>query len=190
LPLNEQLVEEYKRFHSENENHYWGDMLRHNSRQIEKLIKETESKTLLDYGCGKGLQYFVDNEHKNWGVMPTLYDPGIEKFSTLPDNLFDGVISTDVMEHIPECDIQETLGWIFKRARLFVFLAISTRPAVTILPNGENAHCTVQPIEWWHEQIMNANTDNIYAHLKTYGNSNGYRMYNLPRKIFIERLTI
>ena len=184
------LVDEYKKFHSISSDHYWGDMLRHNTSHIEKIIKETESKTLLDFGCGKGNQYFIEEEHKSWGIMPTLHDPGIEEFSTLPDKLFDGVISTDVMEHIPETNVQDVLREIFKRAKKFVFLAISTRPAITILPNGENAHCTVRPIDWWHKQVNKANTENVYVHLKTYGNSNGYRMYHLPNEIFIKRLVI
>lgn len=183
-------IDQYKKFHSMDDGHYWGDMLRYNAHHIGRLVEETESKTLLDFGCGKGKQYLVEEEHKSWGIMPHLYDPGVEEFSVLPNDVFDGVISTDVMEHIPEENIQDSLKEIFERAEKFVFLAISTRPAKTILPNGDNAHCTVKPIEWWHEQVVNSNVNNVYTHLKTYGDSSGYRMYYLPNEIFIKRLVI
>ena len=44
---------------------------------IAKLVKETDSKTLLDYGCGKARQYTIENMHEEWGFMPALYDPAI-----------------------------------------------------------------------------------------------------------------
>ena len=34
-----------------------------------------------------------------------LYDPGVEEYSIYPKNKHDGVICTDVLEHIPEDDI-------------------------------------------------------------------------------------
>ena len=65
-------------------------------------------------------------------------------YDTLPDGPFDGVISTDVLEHIPEEHLPETFDQIFSRAERFVFLAICTRKAIAILPSGENAHCTLR----------------------------------------------
>ena len=53
----------------------------------------------------------------------------VPEFETLPDGPFDGIISTDVLEHIPEEQIPETINMITKRADKFVFLAIATSPA-------------------------------------------------------------
>jgi hypothetical protein len=41
----------------------------------------------------------------------------------------------------------------FRYARKFVFGNIAAYPATKTLPNGENAHCTVQPPEWWRATI-------------------------------------
>jgi len=45
------------------------------------------------------------------------------------------------------------LPWIvrglFERARLGVFANIACYPARKILPNGENAHCTIEEASWW-----------------------------------------
>ena len=37
---------------------------------------------------------------------------------------------------------------IFNFAREFVYLKVSCCPAKKTLPNGENAHCTIQPPDW------------------------------------------
>ena len=38
---------------------------------------------------------------------------------------------------------------IFSYARRFVYVNVACYPAEKRLPNGENAHCTVRPPEWW-----------------------------------------
>ena len=42
------------------------------------------------------------------GVAVTCYDPGYAPFAEPCEGTFDGVITTDVLEHIPEEDI----GWV------------------------------------------------------------------------------
>jgi hypothetical protein len=87
-----------------------------------------------------------------WGVESIrCYDPGYPPFSTLPEGRFDGVICTDVLEHCPEADLQWIVGELFGYARLFVFANIACYPAIKTLPNGENAHCTIRPLEYWRE---------------------------------------
>ena len=53
-------------------------------------------------------------------MMPALYDPGVEQFEKMPKGKFDGVYSTDVMEHIPEEELPESLEFIFSKADKFV----------------------------------------------------------------------
>ena len=106
-----------------------------------------------------------------------LYDPAYKEHNTLPDRTFDGVISTDVLEHIPEEVIPKTLYQIFERAKKFVYLAICTRLANAILPNGENAHCTVKEPDWWEKHIIKSNKNKIHTEVHWYGNHNDYRKY-------------
>jgi hypothetical protein len=128
---------------------------------IRDLIRSLSAHTILDYGSGKGRQYdamSIDNKDGEsypdiptfWGIESvTCYDPGYKRFSILPQGTFDGVISTDVLEHIPKEDVPWVLDEIFGYARIFVYLNVACYPAKKILPNGENAHCTVEPPEWW-----------------------------------------
>ncbi len=77
------------------------------------------------------------------------YDPCYQPFNKLPDGKFDAVISTDVLEHCPEEDIPWIIDEIFGYANRFVFANVACYPAKKRLPNGENAHCTIRPPEWW-----------------------------------------
>ena len=138
--IKEKYIEQYRIYHQD-QTKYPGNSFRNGDRHITDLIKETGAQTLLDYGCGKATQYTQQKQHLKWGVgMPALYDPAVPEYAELPDEMFDGIYSTDVMEHIPEDVIPEVFEWIFNHAKKFVFLGISTQPAVAILPNVHSPH--------------------------------------------------
>ena len=133
---------------------------------IKILIKSTKSKTALDYGCGNALHYIKDKIHLSWGLDKMgLYDPAILKWDCLPGDNFDCVICTDVLEHVPEREINKTLEEIFTLSNKCVYLNIAMYPARQILPNGENAHCTLKPIQWWRHRIAETIKENIIAHV-------------------------
>ncbi|MDH3240349.1 MAG: class I SAM-dependent methyltransferase [Alphaproteobacteria bacterium] len=135
---------------------------------IRELVRATGARDLLDYGCGKAGIYKRDDVtlksgesigpiRDYWGVdSVSLYDPGVAEYSALPERTFDGVVSTDVLEHIPEEDIPWVLGELFGFADKFVFANIASYPATKILPNGWNAHVTVRPADWWADRIRAA----------------------------------
>jgi hypothetical protein len=135
-------------------------LMRHVVR-IKSLIERTGAATILDYGCGKGTLYLphalaiegagtFDGVVDYWNVdSVACYDPGYAPFSTLPKEQFDGVVCTDVMEHCPEEDLPWIVAELFSYARRFVYVNVACFPAEKTLPNGENAHCTVRPPEWW-----------------------------------------
>ncbi len=129
---------------------------------VAKLLKRTDSKTLLDFGAGKGQLYQDDpaqpgTRHKRMPAWPevavTCYDPGYAPFSDPYEGHYDGVISTDVLEHIPEEDIPWVLDDLFAQADKFVYAVAACYPAKKIMPDGTNAHCTQQPPAWWAGQI-------------------------------------
>lgn len=132
---------------------------------VKRMVDMFGAASILDYGAGKGQQYrqpFVAGDgtrHESvtayWGVeQVTCYDPGYAPFMALPQGRFDGVVSTDVLEHCPEEDLPWILDEMFSYARRFVFGNIANYPAKKTLPNGENAHCTQRPHDWW-ERLIN-----------------------------------
>lgn len=141
-----------------NKGHFPGFQAYNNKDVIKKIIEKTGAKTLLDYGCGKARAYTEEEIHKFWNIRPYLYDPYFEPYSRKPIGRFDGVICLDVLEHIPESDIEDVLNDIFSYAKKFVLLTIDIQPAKKILDNGENAHLTVKPMEWWKELLTRLHT--------------------------------
>jgi len=47
---------------------------------------------------------------------------------------------------------------MFGAASKFIFTNVNGRPADRHLPNGDNAHCTLQPIEWWNKIFASMQT--------------------------------
>lgn len=161
-------VEGYRRIHGKirtqvkAEDAYQGEQLLNFRLLIKEIIEKTGAKTILDYGCGKGQQYdpmpITDAEgavvaqsiQEYWGVDHIhRYDPGVKQFWDFPEGEFDGVVSTDVLEHIPVQDIPWVVEEQFSKARKFVFANIACYPALATLPDGSNAHVTVRNPEWW-----------------------------------------
>ncbi|MDZ7826030.1 MAG: hypothetical protein U5R48_08495 [Gammaproteobacteria bacterium] len=66
------------------------------------------------------------------------------------------MISTDVLEHIPEEDIGWVLDDLFGHAGKFVYVVAACYPAKKIMPDGTNAHCTLQSPTWWEGQMRMA----------------------------------
>lgn len=171
-PRYARLLAQYRQMHRDGEVHlgippdqtFPGKSLPPQAGHIKRLIDLTGAKTVLDYGSGKGQQYqplpFTDpggavhlGIRAWWGVAVRCYDPGYEPYAALPEGTFEGVISTDVLEHCPEEDLPWIVAELFDRATRFVFANVACFPARKRLPNGQNAHCTVRPLKWWRKLI-------------------------------------
>lgn len=164
-----ELTALYRRLHAEGEAQlglkpdetYPGVSLLPHLQRIKALIDDTGARTVLDYGCGKAQLYDVaDLNVPGMGRIPSVidywdidevscYDPCVPRFDRLSPEPADGVIATDVLEHCPEEDVPWIVAEMFAHARRFVFASIACYAAKTHLPNGENAHCTIRPMQWW-----------------------------------------
>jgi len=164
------LIKQYKEMHKD-ENLYEGSSLNIHKDNIRQYLIGCES--ILDYGCGKAIQYYKEKTHEThfFGIMPSLYDPAVEQYSVLPEGTFDAVICTDVLEHIEEQHVGSIIKEIYSKANKFVYLGICNIPANSFLPDGRNAHVTLKDLKWWVEQTL------PYANIKTlmyvYGKGNG-----------------
>ncbi len=163
----------YQQMHSEGdainaieaEKTFDGNSLTSHVQAIGNCIRMSQSKTLLDYGCGKARVYenaeaqspdgqTVKGLKAIWGLDEiSLYDPGYAPYQGYPTGQYDAVISTDVLEHITKEDMDWVVAEILGFAQKFVFLNIACYPAKKILPNGENAHITQESPGWWLDLI-------------------------------------
>jgi hypothetical protein len=117
---------------------------------------------ITNHGAGKGRQYEPQEIRDPDGTTyPDIrgffgvddivcYDPAFSGHNALPDGKFDGVVCTDVLEHCPPQDIPWIIEELFGFATKFVFANIACYPAKALLPDGENAHCTIRHPEWWN----------------------------------------
>lgn len=149
-------AKEYGALHA-NPKRFPGYTLKRYAGDVAELVMETGGR-LLDYGSGKGFQYLKLRVHEQWGgILPYCYDVGLPHLAERPEGVFDGVICTDVLEHIEEADVPAILDDILGFADpsgSFVFLTASCRPAKRKkLSDGRNVHVTVKPPDWWEAQI-------------------------------------
>lgn len=118
------------------------------------VVEHGPVERLLDFGSGRGLQYLKRRVHEQWGgILPHCYDIGVRGLDELPEGRFDGVLCTDVLEHIERADIPATLDLLLDRADAFLFAVISCRPTRKKLPDGRDVHVTIEPPSWWASQI-------------------------------------
>lgn len=117
---------------------------------IQICLLDLKPDVVLEYGCGQSLLYkHLDLSDTHW----VRFDPAIPELSKLELKSAGLVINTDVLEHIPEGDVDEVLQHI-RSFSANVFFNISTRLAGEILPDGTNAHCTVWDAKTWLERIQ------------------------------------
>ena len=108
-------------------------------KDIKKWVSERNIKTLLDYGCGRGLQY-DKNFDKLIGVPREdidLYDIGSTTHGKLPLVIYEGIIAINVFNYITDEFIEQDLIELFRRGGdLFVTIP---------LDDAE------RPMSWWDE---------------------------------------
>ncbi len=129
----------------------------------------TES-CIVTHNCGKGMQYLSKRAHEAWGgILPVCYDVGVPLLSARPQGQFDGVVCTDVMEHIETADVPAVLEDLFSFVathpsgpKAFAFFSICCKPAKhKTLPDGRNVHLTVKPPGWWNTKLLRHDRENL-----------------------------
>ena len=116
---------------------------------IAILNKLFNYKSVLDYGCGKGL--ILDALHEK--LLPLKmnvqgYDPCVKKFAE-PPRPADILLCTDVLEHVEPEKTECVLNHINTLTTGVCYLIIDLLPAAKTLADGRNAHINLQTTGWW-----------------------------------------
>lgn len=122
---------------------------------VAALCNDALAKTLLDYGCGKGLlkqrlKGMRATECK--GILIREYDPAIPGKDAEPEAA-DIIACTDVFEHIEPMYINGVLDHIQSLMRKAGFFTIATVPAKKKLADGRNAHILIKSPRWWLDEV-------------------------------------
>jgi hypothetical protein len=142
MSLQSRQIDQYRQMHAAGR---YGASSVNTAPYIIPHIRQLRPASVIDYGCG---QSALPDMIQDSGV-PTVhrYDPAIPAYAERPAAC-DLLVCIDVLEHVPEPALDVVLSDMAGLAR-HALLIIDIEPAPQFLPNGENAHCTVRPPEWW-----------------------------------------
>lgn len=137
-----------------------------------QFVYELRCRTLLDYGCGQAT--IAAHLSGISDLVISNYDPAIPKYSDMPLPA-DMVICTDVLEHVERDLVPDVLAHIHELTLKGAYFSIGLTKAKLNLPDGRNAHITLEPAEWWMDQInrfawvdvdFNIGKKSLRAHLR------------------------
>jgi len=141
--------------------------------QVFDLYDLSKIRTVLDVGCGLGTgvamcrnegieAYGIDIAEpaaKYWDMA------NITKFCKVasadqipfPDSMFDFVVCTEVMEHIPEEGVLDVLREIYRVGSNVFLFTVALKPARYKMPHDDSEpHICIKGVEWWTEKMVEA----------------------------------
>ena len=138
------------------------------SKNYIKLIKHLVGKynidSVLDYGCGKGLQYTQKsppfNERCGFDSY-FLYDPCVPGLDVMPPEgkTFDAIICLQVIKHIPNADMPWLKQLFERRATKFVLIG-DFDPRIKQKPSKvTNTDCENRDVEFYRNVFADWNSD-------------------------------
>lgn len=116
---------------------------------LQKIIKEKNIKSILDFGSGKGNTTLAIKE-KFPDIKVYSYDPVTSPID-LPDQV-DLVYSSDVLEHVEPNQLDQTLENLFNISN-HQYHYIACHIAKKTLSDGRNAHLIIEPGTWWEQKM-------------------------------------
>lgn len=118
---------------------------------IRECVRAYSVKTVLDYGCGRGVQWSGGTLARELGVTVTKYDPGVPAWSKDPVGKFDLVICTQVLGSIPVEDLPWVIARLYGYANRCVFIGERLGPVRKRI-YSDLAEEGLMPHEWTREQ--------------------------------------
>jgi hypothetical protein len=110
--------------------------------QVLAMSQQIGSRDILDYGCGKA------HLQKGFPFPIQNFDPCIDEYNR-PPKPADIVVCTDVMEHIEPACIDAVIADLARLTKKILLVDVACRPAKKFLPDGRNAHLTIETPNWW-----------------------------------------
>lgn len=108
-------------------------------------------RSIVDYGCGKSDLARSIAAKAGIGTV-AMYDPAIPTRAEKPREIFDLLINVDVLEHVPDEEIDAVVAEMASMAR-DALIVVDTRPAKFLLSDGTNAHVSLHDEAWWLERL-------------------------------------
>ena len=168
--ISDDYIDQLTQFHGSRTKDWGATGQRNFGQEVKQyLINRPKYETVLDFGAGQGtLGKFVLDDIKRRSRAPkiqwTNYDPGVTKYSKLPSERFDLIVSSDVLEHVEPEMIDQTCAWLRDHAAKALYLHIACDPAGLSLPDGRNVPLSCHKMDWWIEKLMTSGWTLMYCH--------------------------
>jgi len=145
--VDRNLIENYVHLHSSGAYGFGGKHL----PAVLPHLMALKARSLIDYGAGRSR--IAERLGHKAGIPDVVsFDPAIPERSVLPDRRFSVVVSFDVLEHIPEEEMDAVLEEMATLAPDALHV-IDTRPAIALLSDGRNAHVSQHDEAWWLQRL-------------------------------------
>ncbi len=115
-------------------------------------ILSIKADSLIDYGAGRS-EIAVWIAKKAGMKRVARFDPAVPGIDKIPEEKFDIVTSFDVLEHIPEEELDDVLREMSSVGKHALFV-IDIAPAKAILSDGRNAHVCLHEEAWWQQRLI------------------------------------
>lgn len=145
---------------------------------VKEVANKLQTQDILDYGCGKG------ELQKALGFPIWEYDPSVPGKDVLPKSAAI-VVCASVLEHVEPDKLDAVLTDIWSLTIHCAIIIVPHNPAIDFLPDGSNAHKTVENVDWWSKKIGHYFT---IDERRTYGSitsEDGHNMMIGSRTVFI-----
>lgn len=133
----------------------WGRSAHKRAERISILASTLQVKSILDYGCGRGM-FLKQLEKIKWDGLGEIdfqeYDPCVSSRCKLPVSA-DLVVCLDVMEHIERKFLDKVILHLWSLTKRFLLVSISLCEADVCLPDGRNAHLIIESKSWWEDRF-------------------------------------
>lgn len=119
---------------------------------VAELIRQTNAKSLSDYGAGK---MKLREGLRKAGLDPDPYlpyDPVFPEYG--PPRAADLVCCIDVLEHIEPPFLENVLIQLSEITTGIGFFSIHMGQAARVLTDGRNAHLIQEPSSWWLARLV------------------------------------
>jgi hypothetical protein len=147
-PVERSLIADYEYFHSAE---IYGTGGRHFAFILPHILA-LKPGSLIDYGAGRSDIALRVGRKAGIKDKVARFDPAVPAVAQKPEGRFDLLISLDVLEHIPEKELDTVLDEMASMANHALHV-IDIRPAKTILSDGRNAHVSLHDVAWWQARL-------------------------------------
>jgi hypothetical protein len=129
---------------------------------LKEHINKHQCQTMLDYGCGKGIQYTQFNLHTQLGLELTnifQFDPAHKPMATEPDwtQPFDCSICLDVLHFVDEDELAVIKKRLEQVTTKFCIIGVQLDPpkpkSLLLKP-----YALLKPANWWQDKFSSWNS--------------------------------